>query len=101
MHVENIAPTPAIYRLQKAGEPHVIKQIVPLERILQIAHRPVGSALWKLLMRKNRRPRNRYAKFIGQCIIEKFIVRRPPEGIVDNERTLQCSMFKERAVERN
>ena len=41
------------------------------------------------------------AEFFGERVVEKLVVGRPPEGIVDDERAVEGGVFQEGAIERN
>ena len=101
MDVINVPPTTAVYRLQERRKPNVRKHRVPIQRELQIPHRPLRRPRGIVLVRQNHRWRRGHAQLRGQRIIEKLIVRRPPERIVDHRRPVQHRMLQKRAVKRD
>ena len=54
-----------------------------------------------LVVRQNHRRRNRHAHLVRQRIVEELVVRRPPERIVDDNRSVQHRVLQIGAVERN
>ena len=101
MHVIHIPPTAPVHRLQKRRKPDVRKHRVPVQRKLQIPHRPLRRPRGIVLMRQNHRRRRGHAQLRCQRIVEKLIVRRPPERIIDDRRPVQHRMFQKCPVKRN
>ncbi len=101
VNVIHIAPAAAIHRLQESVLAHVGKHTVPIQRILQVAHRPVRGSFGKLLVGQDHGGGHGHAQLGGQRVVEKLVVGRPPERIVDDHRSVDRGVLQIGAIEGN
>ena len=93
-HLMHVAPAAAIHRFQKAVLADHPENALPVERKFQVAHRPVCGSVGMLLMRQDHGGRHGHAKAAGQRVVEKFVVGRTPEGIVDYDVPFRTACFR-------
>src|SRR5687768_1415445 len=98
MDLRNILPSAAVMRLQESGEADVVHNAFPVDRELQIAKRFARDVFDVALLRKQYRLRDRDAYLASQRKVEELIVRRPPERVVDNVRSLEGHSLEHRPV---
>ena len=99
MHVVHVAPSATIHGLQKSMLSHIGEDAVPIQGIFQVAHGAAGGAFRMLLVRQDDGGRHGYAQLGGQRVVEKLVVCRPPERIVDNERAVESGMLEKGTIE--
>ena len=99
--VVDIAPSAAIDRLHESVFTDVGEDRVPVERILEVAHGAVGGAFRVFLVGQDNGGRDGDAEFGGEGVVEKFVVGRPPEGIVDDDGAVERGVFEVGAIERD
>ena len=99
--VIDIPPSSAINRLHESVFTDVAENRVPVEWILKIAHGAVGGSFRVFLVGQDNGWRNRNAEFSGESVVEKLVVGRPPEGIVNDDGAVEGGVFEVGAVERD
>ena len=97
----DVAPAAAIERFEERGEADVPEDRVPVERVVQVAHRPLGRAGGMFLVRQQHRRRDGDPQLGGQRVVEELVVGAPPERVVDDLRAAQRAVFQPRAIERD
>ncbi len=97
--VVDVAPAAAVHGLEKPMLADVIEHPVPVERKFEVAHGAFVGALGIFLVGQDDRGRNSHTHFLRQRVVEKLVVRRPPEGIVDDDRSIERGVFEKGAVE--
>ncbi len=101
VHVIDVAPSAAIEGLEERREADVLEDALPVERVLEIAHRAVRGAGRILLVRQQDGARHGDAQLAGESVVEKFVVRGPPERIVDDDGPGERRVLQEAAIEGN
>src|SRR5262249_18660457 len=97
----NIFPAAPAEGFEKSRETDVVENLLPVQRVDQVAHGLIGGPRRMLLVRQEHGPRNRYANFRRQRVVEELVVGAPPEWIVDDARAAQRGVLQVRAIERN
>ena len=100
-HLVHVAPASAIDGLEETVLADGGKHAIPVEGKLEVAHRLVGCSVGKLLMREKHGGRHGHAEIAGQRIVEKLVVGRSPEGIVDDRRAVKRRVLEIRAIKRD
>ncbi len=84
VHLMHVAPPASINRLEKRGKPDGLEYEIPIQRILQIPHGALCGSVWQMLVRQHHGGRNSHSELGCQRVVEEFVVRRPPERIIDD-----------------
>src|SRR6266436_4779891 len=101
MHLVHVLPAPARIRLEESGEAHIVENLLPVQRIDQVAHGLVGRALGMLVVRQDHGRRNGHAQAVSQSVVEKFVVGGPPERVVDDDGAVEFRVLQVRAIKRD
>ena len=96
----HVFPAAAGIGFQERRPADVIQQPIPIDGIVQIPQRlRIDVDIRRIrLLRKQNRLGNIEAQFRGDRIVEKLVVRGPPERIVDHISSLQHRMLQVGAV---
>ena len=92
-------PSSAGVRFQKGGEAHVMENVIPIQRVNQVAHGLIGSAFGMFLVRQDHGRRNGHTQFVRQGIIEKLVIGSPPERVIDDYCSAEHSILQIGAIE--
>ncbi len=101
VNVVDIAPTAAIDRLQESMLSHILEDTVPVQRVFQVAHGAVGRSLGVQLVGQDHRRWHGHAQLPGERVVEKLVIRRPPERVVDDGCAMERGMLQQGAIKRN
>src|SRR5580698_7630246 len=101
VNLVNMLTAPVGIRFQESREANILKNLLPVQRIDQIAHGLVGRTLRMFVMWQENGRWNRHAQLGSQRIIEELVVGGPPERIVNHDRAVQYRILQVRPVERN
>src|SRR6267154_497564 len=101
MHLVDMLPPPAGVWLEKSGEAHVVENLLPVQRVNQVAHGLVSRSRGMFLVRQDHGWRNGHAESGSQRIVEEFVVGRPPEWVVDDDGAAKRRILQVSAIERN
>ena len=101
VNVVDIAPAAAVHRLQESVLAHVSKHSLPIQRIFEVAHGAVRRSLGMLLVRQDHGFGHGHAQLLRERVVEELVVGRPPEGIVDDDGSIERGMFQIGAIERD
>src|ERR1035441_7774698 len=99
--VMDVAPASAVDRFHEAVLADISEDGIPVERVFEIAHGAVGGALRMLLVGQDDRGGHGHAQLFSQRVVKEFVVGRPPEGIVDDDGSIESGVLQIGAVERN
>lgn len=100
-HFIDVFPAAAEVRLQERGESDVVEDLVPIQRINEVAHRLRRCAIGMFPMREHDRMRDRDPELGGERIVKELIVGRPPERVVDDLTAIEGFVLQPGAVERD
>src|SRR5205814_4731224 len=101
MDLVDMLPPASIERLHPRGKADVVEDPFPIERELHVAHRLRCRSSRMFLRWQQNRLRHCDAELRSERIVEELIIRRPPEWIVDDTRSVQCRVLEHRAIERD
>ena len=93
MNFRDVFPAAAVKRFEESGKADVFDDTFPVNRKFEIAKRFRRDVVDVFFLRQKNRFRNRHAEFGGEAKVEKFVVRRPPERIVDDIRSFERETF--------
>ncbi len=92
----DVAPAATVDGLEPGGEARVVKDGLPVERVLEVAEH---AGIAGLLLRKQGCAGDGNAEALGEGVIEEFVVGGPPERIVDDGGTVEDGVLEEGAIE--
>ena len=99
--VIHVAPTATIKRFEKSRKLDVLKNLIPIHGIDQVAHRLIGRPRRMLLVRKDHGRRNSDPKLFSQRVVKELVVRAPPEGVIDDDGAVECGILQVRTIKRD
>src|SRR5579862_5596813 len=96
-----VLPAAARIGFQESGETHIFENLVPIQRIHQVPHRLVRSSFGMRMMGEDHCRRYCNPQLRSQSIVEKLIIRCPPERVIDNDCSTKSSILEHGAIEGN
>ena len=97
----NVLPAATVKRFHDRRQPDVVNDRLPIEGEFEIAQTLADDSFDVVLLRQQHRPGDGDAEFPRQREIEKLVVCRPPEGIVDDDCALQRQTLQGGAIKRH
>src|SRR5438309_3609922 len=97
----DVLPSAAGVRLQDRGQPRVLDERVPIERVLEGAQRLIRDVGDVRLVRETDGLRNRDTELARERALEELFVRFPPGGVVNYHGSLDSGAFQVGAVVRD
>src|SRR5579872_6977329 len=98
MNLVYVLPAAARIGFQESGETHIFKNLVPIQRIHQVPHRLVRRSFGMRMMGEDHCRGYCNPQLRSQRIVEKLIIRRPPERVIDNDRPAKSSILEYGAI---
>src|SRR6516225_5485074 len=99
MYFVDVLPSPAAEGFEEGWKADVAENSVPVQGVNQVAHGLLVGVGGKLLVGQDDGARHRDADPGGQGVVEKLVVRTPPEGVIDDDGAAQDRVLEVGAIE--
>src|SRR6185503_3330745 len=101
VNLRDIFPTAPVKRFHECRQADVINDRLPIKWKLKVAKTFADNSGDVILLWQEHRTRNRHPELARQRVVEKLVVSRPPEWIIDNNCAFEGHALQSGPVKRH